>query len=310
MTPIITVTQTLNPTTTISVTAGVPLDTDQDPSDASGDAAPTGPFPSITSIPGPFVSAGGPDGSVPSATDDSGIFTTVTIDIWGTISQDSDSDEDESDDGSGPVDSQTFTAAPQAGDPGNAGGFPTGGPWDAPYNPSQEVSDQAPISTSGRNWGSSPTAYGDDAGTWQQSGALPMNTGADSQNDGHPWETVVTDTDIFWTSGPDGLSQVTIWSTHTLALEGSPTGGSADYGSGPGGPVEDGSDSDIPTTKTIIGPDGKSTVIIEAPDGSGSDQAAPSGLSASDHEPLSQVPVTDGGVLPSPSSDGRSGGLP
>lgn len=213
-------------------------------------------------------------------------FTTLTIDIWGTgPGSDNDSDGSHSgheagtvtsDAGDGSDHSATATSDPDATAPDYTGpahvshgspagtndqtALPTG---TGPSGSAGGIPDGQAESTqdsSGVTAGSDGPVYGT-AGESDQKGSttLPWSTGGGQSPGGSSsWYTVVTDSDVHWTTGSAGPTQVTVLSPHTFTFGGRPTDAPA-------------GDSTSPSSITVLGPDGKPT-IVEVPGGASGGQ--------------------------------------
>lgn len=295
-----TVTETV-PATTVFVSAGAP--------DTSGTSDKSSPTTFVSDSP-PSVSD---DSDIPSfvssATLDPSLtwsdvvpFTTLTIDIWDTGSGRGSGSAQTSSDVA--VTSTTAGSAESSGktptdDPGRTDEAGEGDASDSGSEPTNDVNDDA----------SRPTAYEtaeDSQGPTDGGPPAMTQSGAEITNEASTWYTVVTDSDVYWTTGPIGPSQVTILLSHTLTLNRPAATASDVFGTdqiGPQSKTVVGSDgnptiivepSNIPDTgdgqasqhysactKTITGTDGKPTIIIEPlSEDSGSGSAVPSGLSS------------------------------
>lgn len=221
-------------------------------------------------------------------------FTTLTIDIWGTGS-----------DSSGNP-SQTDSNA----QPASQSAFPSGssdsvlGQGATASDSGQQASDTLPVSASTQDSGVVPSAYDHPDDSSLSGSGLPLTTisGYHGSGDASPRYTVVTDTEVYWTTGPNGPSQATVLSPHTLTLGGQPT------------PIPDDSDSGFgnPSSRTFIGPDGKPTVVVDV-GGTGSDDGngLPSGFSIPATASVPQVSgYPDGSSQTSDGSEDGSDGSP
>ena len=241
-------------------------------------------------------------------------FTTVTIDIWGPGSGSNGGSgkgsgsgpSDGSGNGSGPVVSASGSAPAytagggvsggsngqisasqpsQTGDSGIHGGNSNGGA----ASTALAVSQQGPNGASG-----TAPSYGNGGGSGEKGSAgLPLTTanGGGESRLGPASYTTVTDTDIKWTEGPNGPTQITIVSEQTIPVGGAATSSPANGGSGQGG--GQGSGHGPPAYQTgsgfgghfsTIGPNGQSTVM------------GPIGLSTdhNGHVPFSSFPLPNG----------------
>lgn len=241
-----TVTETV-PATTVFVSAGAP--------DTSGDSDDTSPT--------PFVSDGSPhdsDGSdvsslissvtvEPSVTDSVvKPFTTLTIDIWDNASEQNGDPEQTSSDtapSSAMTDSSESSDKPSSDENGSTDDSGDG-----------NAADSGSWTTDAGTDTSTPTAYGPTEDSQQSTdgaSAATTQNGADTTNDASTWYTVVTDSDVYWTTGPSGPSQVTILLSHTLTVDGPAPTASETYDT----------DQQSPQSRTVIGSDGKPTIIVD-----------------------------------------------
>lgn len=282
---------TLGPTTTVFF------------SDGTSGVSTDGPILSDGASQQTFVTDGSPTASEVSANSsatatDVNPFTTVTIDIWGTGTSSSENNSPTaatSDTGSGSssgsgsdaADAPQYTSPGQSSADSSSGESSSGSPSedsshgnsDGSEEPSADANSsndnsQASITItfggpsgftyhpSEQNTDAGPTAYG----SLDSSGLLPGNdapsttvNAGQSPEGGSPWYTVVTDVDVNWITGSNGPSQVTAFSIHTLTFSGSPT-------ESPGVSV---GDVDNSSRYTIVGPDGKTTVLVGSEGGLG-----------------------------------------
>lgn len=181
-------------------------------------------------------------------------FTTLTIDIWGVNS----SPEENSGTLASDVGSSTSITdsnlPSQASSVGAASGYgpDSSGSWPNPAESSDssgpEASPQGTVA--GGNYPSGgQMGYSNNSpdGTFQPASATAISNTAGSGQSSSGY-TVVTDTDVIWTTDASGPTQVTVLSEHTITF-GSPSN-SVEANSQP-----------TTTCVTITGPDGRQTVI-------------------------------------------------
>uniref|UniRef100_A0A8H7K6R5 Uncharacterized protein n=1 Tax=Bionectria ochroleuca TaxID=29856 RepID=A0A8H7K6R5_BIOOC len=260
---------------------------------------------------GPFLSAGPPSQSTLSSAPSisgSGIkpFTTITIDIWGTGS---DPAHGSNTPGTGSAtdfqptastqgDSATSTYPPEStsqGDSATSASPPdSASQTDSATNPWSTVT---VVSSGATHRTSLSTQASQGVSTLSNTDAVQTSapTAYDSSYPGteNPAPTVVTDTDVYWTIGADGPTQVTALSSYTLttdepsisAPEASTTGDAL-----PGGRV------------TVTGADGKPTVIINASTISEGDGPEPTATESSLPLPDNTLP---GGKTTVTGADGK-----
>ncbi|KJZ73431.1 hypothetical protein HIM_07225 [Hirsutella minnesotensis 3608] len=208
----------------------------------------------------PHTTPVSPVGSAQAADPSVSPFTTITIDLWGTRS--GPSGEAATAPAPGSPSSHT-SSSPQGSSDGISVGYEEG---KAPGSQST-----ASVDPTNRNGASDNTIVGDAtpvtvrltaAPQGSQFSSGPVSTvAAGSEKGSNPadgevlWSTVVTDTEVHWTVGPEGPTPVTVFSEHTI------------FATGPARAV-------VPITcVTTTGADGRPTVL-EWPVASGNDDPA------------------------------------
>lgn len=177
-------------------------------------------------------------------------FTTLTIDIWGD-GPGSGGDFGTMATVSGSASPVTSGATPSDGSSVSGGYGENTGPWPNPTatnSPGSDGTSEGTAVSAGSPFGTSPTA-GPDASPYGQDEPAPAtaNSGVPGPAQGSPWYTVVTDTNVHWTTGSAGPSPVTILSEHTITIGALPTDAP--------------SDGESITCVTTTGADGRPTVI-------------------------------------------------
>lgn len=223
----------------------------------------------------------------------------------------------------GYTDPTEASGASPAGDSGQSGQGTVAAMSTAPFDSSGGISDSQPASTEyslpgtrvtggsqgpvyGTAGNSGPQGSGSlpfstaDNGDQQGSGGMPFSTGGQGPYGSSPWETVVTDSDVHWTPGPSGPTQVTILSPHTITLGEQPTNGPTGDNSGP---ASDGSGFRPSSCITVIGPDGKPT-IVDTPGGIPTDNVQPISNSGTISGDNGQGGISTGVTLPAPTITG------
>lgn len=188
-------------------------------------------------------------------------FTTLTIDIWGDGSNHPIPSWDAS-----PVN----TGSPPSGQSSVKPSTYNGDGNSPPLHTGSDSSDEGSARTqeTGTFMSGTPT-YGT-AGT-AQSNSEPADQATGSQT---PQYTVVTDTNVEWTTNSDGVTPLTVLSEHTITFEGaSPTGSSTDASW---------------TSWTVTGLDGKPTIV----------ESSVNAGQPSNDAPVSTVVVTQPGGSP------------
>lgn len=204
------------------------------------------------------------------------IFTTLTIDIWGTGGDPGQS-------------SATGSALPPdyTGSPASSQSFPEGTPVTSDGSAQSSTPDQ------GSTWPEIESYGVPDNGGSSIGGGTPASSesGVQSPEGNSPWYTVVTDTDVHWIPGETGPVQTTLLTQHTLTV-GEGTLGT----SGIGGPGQA-----SPSCITIIGSDGEPTVIDVGSGDSGQTAASADGQGSNGGSPA---------TLPTPTPTFFSDGKP
>ena len=303
LSPALTVTKTLKPTTTLFITAGAPSNSQDQPEKWSENVSSE---PAVTeNSPATFVTDGQPASVSGDGADVSGsggeAFTTLTIDIWGGSPSNDGVDQGSSGPTGDAADDHSEDLSHVSDDPVKT-----------TTDPGQQASEDNSDNRGPTDQGALPTAYGDpNDSSDQEGGGYPLSTNSQDPLPGEPspGNSVVTDTDVHWTVGRDGPSQVTVWSTHTLILDNTPNN-APEYTQSSGGSG----------WYTSFGPDGKPTIVVDSPNHSSEGTQGPSSvppitsaspeLSISSEIALSTNPPSDHGGEHTPDAQDSAGELP